>query len=113
MASRHDYSETDDVTELAYLVGAFEDLNSCILSLCLELVPTSNPPRLLLIVTANTTKDADAARVPSASCRLNLSQLGYKRIKDACMYALYQIDGQLARSEFDRLLNNSRSRGDT
>lgn len=113
MASRHNYSETDDVTELAYLVHAFEALNSCTLSVSMELVKESAPPKLVMIVSAYILSPAGADRVPLASSRLNLSQLGYKRIKDAFMYALYQMDGQLARSEFDQLLNDSRSRGDT
>lgn len=96
MGLRKDLSATGDVMEVGCLISAFEHINSCTLSVCFRLAEEGKSSSLVLVMTAHTKSRADAAPAQLASLSFNLSQLGYKHLKDAITYALYQIDSQVA-----------------
>jgi hypothetical protein len=100
MASSKHYSAIVGVEDVAHLMAAFEELNSCILSLCIETTQRQGRYDLTMIVTAYTVDPVSAARVPLASSQLSMLSQGYKAMEAAITYCLYRIDAQLAELEF-------------
>lgn len=99
MASKKDFSEIGDVEELGILFRAFEEMNTCILSVSLELASKEEKPGLVMIVRATTKEAVGVEAAQLALSRFNLRQLNYGRVRDAVMYGLYQIDAQIAEQE--------------
>ena len=104
MASKKRYSENYDAMDTAELLLAFQEVNSCILSITIEGTQRSGRADLLMTTAASTTAPVDADRVQLACVKFNVRGKGYERLSAAITYALYQLDAELARTEFERVL---------
>jgi len=100
LALRKDYSVTVGTRDVAHLLAAFEEMNSCTLALHITAGIRRNQPDLLMTVNAFTKRCADVDPVPLASESFSLSQHNFKALESAIMFALYQIDAKLANEEF-------------
>lgn len=99
LASKKRTSAIVDATDVAYLVEAFQSLNSCILSVCFEVTVRSGRPDLVVIATAYTIQPVSAERAVLVSWRSTLSQLRCQTIEGAVIQCLYRLDGLLAQHE--------------
>lgn len=86
---------------MAYLMEAFEEVNSCTLSLSMVVQRKRNKADIRLSVKAHTIRAVDVEPVLLASSDLFLSDGGYTDFGPAIMWALYLIDGQLADQEMN------------
>jgi len=99
LASKRGYSSGVGATDLAHMWAAFEELNTCTLSLSMALEMRYGRPDLRIIVSASTKSTADVEPAPLGSSDFSLSSQGFVTLDSAIMFALYQIDFQLAASE--------------
>lgn len=99
MASKRGLSSIVGVTDVAFVMEAFQSLNSCILSLCFEVTVRSGVPDLMVIANAFTLNDATAERVVLASFRSSLRQLNCQTMESAIISCLYRLDARLAQHE--------------
>lgn len=96
------WSNTVEGKELAYLLVAFEELNSCTLSISCVATKRERSVDLLMTLSATTNHPVLVERVPLASVGYTLSQLNCKTIEAATISLLYKLDSQLARLEMGR-----------
>lgn len=99
LASKKRVSATTEGVDVAYLIEAFQSLNSCILSISFELTVRSGRPDLMIIATAYTINPASAERVVLVSWRSSLSQSNCRTLEAATILSLYRLDGLLAQHE--------------
>lgn len=90
------------VRDVAHFLAAFEELNSCTLSLCMGVTVTNNRPDIRLTMSAATMAVAPVDPVLLASVSCWLSQDGFQTMDAAIMFSLYQLDSAIARAEFDK-----------
>lgn len=99
MALKNGSSAIAGVSDVAYLIEAFEEVNSCTLLLSIQSKRERNRADLLLTVKAFTLPTAGAEPVLLASSDMFLSAHGYQQMGPAIMYCLYLVDAQLADQE--------------
>lgn len=99
MGSKQHSSLTNSVEDTAYQLAAFEEMNSCTLSVCFEAIWKSGKCSLLMKVDAFTWTTVPADRALLASVSVEVSQLLYKRLEDVITFGLYKIDAALAHRE--------------
>lgn len=99
MASKRGLSATADAVDVAYLLDAFQHMNSCILSVSFELTVRSGRPDLLMSAQAFTVDAVTAERVPLVSWKSSLRQSNWATLEAAFICCLYRVDGLLAARE--------------
>ena len=101
MASRQHYLAIAGVRDVAHFLAAFENLNSCILSLSITLTHTNGRPDLHLKMEAFTQHRVPAERVLLASSELSLWRENFQTLDAAIMFSLYRLDAALAQFEMN------------
>lgn len=101
MASKKHSSAIVDALDVAYLMDAFQQMNSCILSFSFEVTTRRGTPDLMVIANAFTVSAAPVERVPLVSFRSTLSQLNSVSLEGATILCLYRLDALLAAHELD------------
>lgn len=100
MASRQHYLAIVGVRDVAHFLAAFEDLNTCILSLSLSVRVANSRPDLTMKMYAHTRPSAGVERVLLASASSDLAAENFQTLDAAIMFCLYKLDSELARLEF-------------
>lgn len=99
MATKRGVSSVLGVMDIAHLMDAFQQINSCILSLSFEVTARRGVPDLLVIGSAYTVNPVTAERVLLASWRSSLYALNCATCEAAAIQCLYHLDGLLAAHE--------------
>lgn len=99
MASKQGSSSIVGLRDVAFLIAAFEQVNSCSLSVGLALKRGGKPGELEVAVTAYTWPDADADPAVLAFVNRSVAQLGVVTMEGAIIHSLYLMDAELARIE--------------
>lgn len=101
MGSKKNYSLIVGVRDVAHLLLAFQEINTCILELSMSVTVRSGIPDLSLLMTAFTIDPVSAARVPFASSQCSLLASGFQTMDSAITFSLYQLDAQIAVKELE------------
>jgi hypothetical protein len=102
LASSRSSKNTPDIVDVAEALIAFQDINSCQISLCLTSDTSRSLPVLVLELTAwkpNSERSA-VSRLASVKLRAGYSD---RRPMDALIFQLmYALDAEFARQEMNR-----------
>lgn len=101
LASKQPLSNVLDVRDVIYLLEAFEELNSCILSVSFSLTRKAGKEDLKVEIVASSTRSANVDPARLASVNSSLSALNTLSMEGATMHALYLMDAELARIEME------------
>lgn len=99
MASNRPSKNTPDIVDVAEALTAFEDMNSCQISLCMRSAERAGLPLLELELTAweKAGERSEASRLASVKLRAGFSD---RRPMDALIFQLmYALDAEFARRE--------------
>jgi hypothetical protein len=95
-------SNNPDWVDVVEVMAAFEEINRVTITLTGRVVVVAGARSLRLELQAHDNK-IEIGEAPSlASQRCSLGYGGYKTMESAIMWALYQLDWQLAQHELDK-----------
>lgn len=106
MGSKHALSNGNEPAELTDLVAAFEQHNSCKITLSCSLMLHSGYLDLEWIAIAREGNAPDPVATGSASVSARVWGGGYKTLTGVLTTLLYQLDFALAEREFDKVVIN-------
>jgi len=102
LASSRLSSNAADAIDVAAVMKAFEEINSCVITLFGRVELVHGLDTLTFLVSAIRKDDTPAEDNYLGSVKCHLGSLGHRTMESAIMWALYQLDWQLAKYEMDR-----------
>lgn len=91
-----------DLVDVASVMEAFETINNCAITLHGRVGGPDGSRRLELIVSALEDLQDGPDQRYLASVNVNMSPVSHRTIEGAILWALYQLDWQLAQTEWDK-----------
>jgi len=88
-----------DVIDVAVVVEAFETINKVDITICGKVEPVDGHPCLTFLVGAQQKSENQMERVYLGSVKCHLGWKAHQTVESAIMWALYQLDWQLAEEE--------------
>jgi len=100
-ASRFSLNSPDWI-DVEAVIGAFEEMNRVVITLTGRMAVVSGSRSLQFEIQAHS-RDHEIGEVPSlASVRCHPGLSNHRSMESAILWALYQLDGQLARAEMEK-----------
>jgi len=103
LASSRLSSNTADVIDVAAVIKAFEEINTCCITVFGRVEPVQGLDTLTFLVSAIKKDDTPAEDNYLASVKCYLGSLGHRTMESAIMWALYQLDWRIAQNELERI----------
>jgi len=95
-------SNSPDWLDVSEIVKAFEEMNRCGITLLGRVEPLRGSKELVFVISAWDTTDDVPEATQLASVKCHLGSGGHRTMESAIMWALYQLDWQLAALELEK-----------
>jgi len=102
LASSRLSSNSADVIDVAAVIKAFEEINTCVITVFGKVERVQGFDTLTFLVSAIKNDEDTPEENYLGSVKCYLGSLGHRTMESAIMWALYQLDWQLAQDQFER-----------